>query len=121
TFRPLFNPKIYPTSWLSSQIALRNEEVRNKPLGLRPKNNKVSSYEIPFQSYIYNHGSIWSIDGKFGHINTYIFNNLKITIQGVTIQEINKRSSLKDGPSTVAVHYDMILNDTIRVTLINFE
>ncbi|KAA6399957.1 MAG: hypothetical protein EZS28_004514 [Streblomastix strix] len=40
---------------------------------------------------------------------------------GVTIQEINKGSSLKDGPSTVAVHYDMILNDTIRLTIINFE
>ncbi|KAA6375427.1 MAG: hypothetical protein EZS28_029049 [Streblomastix strix] len=34
--------------------------------------------------------------------------------QGATIQEICRASQHKDGPSTVAVHFDKNLNDTIR-------
>ncbi|KAA6402697.1 MAG: hypothetical protein EZS28_001768 [Streblomastix strix] len=41
--------------------------------------------------------------------------------QGATIQEISRASRHKDGSNTVAVHYDMNLNDTIRERLTNFE
>ncbi|KAA6402345.1 MAG: hypothetical protein EZS28_002126 [Streblomastix strix] len=42
---------------------------------------------------------------------------IKSIDQGATIQEINRVSRHKDGPSTMAVHYDMNLNDTVMDTL----
>ncbi|KAA6372972.1 MAG: hypothetical protein EZS28_031500 [Streblomastix strix] len=41
--------------------------------------------------------------------------------QGATIKQINRASRHKDGPRTVADHYDMNLNDTVKETLVRFE
>ncbi|KAA6381391.1 MAG: hypothetical protein EZS28_023081, partial [Streblomastix strix] len=120
TFRPLSNLKVCPTSWLSSWIALRNEEDRSKALWWRPKNKKVSSYE-------YLSKAVHIVMEASGVVKEYSVTSIrksqitKSINQGATIQEINRASRHKDGPSTVAVHYDMNLNDTIRERLTNFE
>ncbi|KAA6366274.1 MAG: hypothetical protein EZS28_038199, partial [Streblomastix strix] len=104
TFRPLSNPKVCPTTWLNSWFGLRREEDRDKPLWWRPKNKKHPGQRKGIQLLQYtNLQSSKSID------------------QGATIQEINRASRHKDGSSTVAVHYDMNLNDTVRDRLTNFE
>ncbi|KAA6354469.1 MAG: hypothetical protein EZS28_050004, partial [Streblomastix strix] len=120
TFRPLSNPKVCPTTWLNSWFGLRREEDRDKPLWWRPKNKKVSSYEYLSKAV---HIIMQASGVKKGNSVTSIRKSsiTKSIDQGATIQEINRASRHKDGPSTVAVHYDMNLNDTVRERLTNFE
>ncbi|KAA6357318.1 MAG: hypothetical protein EZS28_047155 [Streblomastix strix] len=120
TFRPLSNPKVCPTTWLNSWFGLRRENDRDKPLWWRPKNKKVSSYEYLSKAV---HTIMQASGVKKGNSVTSIHKSsiTKSINQGATIQEINRASRHKDGPSTVAVHYDMNLNDTVRERLTNFE
>ncbi|KAA6371437.1 MAG: hypothetical protein EZS28_033037, partial [Streblomastix strix] len=41
--------------------------------------------------------------------------------QGASQQEVDRASRHKEGAGTVAVHYDMNLNDKLRERLTNFE
>ncbi|KAA6380421.1 MAG: hypothetical protein EZS28_024052 [Streblomastix strix] len=120
TFRPLSNLKVCPTSWFSIWITLRKEEDRNNALWWRPKNKKVSSYEYLSKAV----HIIMEASGvvKGNSVTSICKSSITKSINhGATIQEINRASRHKDGPSTVAVHYDMNLNDTIRERLTNFE
>ncbi|KAA6370685.1 MAG: hypothetical protein EZS28_033789, partial [Streblomastix strix] len=120
TFRLPSNSKVCPTTWLNSWFGLRREEDRDKPLWWRPKNKKVSSYEYLSKAV---HIVMQASGVKKGNSVTSICKSsiTKSIDQGATIQEINRASRHKDGPSTVAVHYDMNLNDTVRERLTNFE
>ncbi|KAA6363624.1 MAG: hypothetical protein EZS28_040849, partial [Streblomastix strix] len=113
TFRPLSNPKMCPTTWINSWFGLRRVDDRDTPLWWRPKNKKVSSYEYLSKAV---HIIMQASGVKKGNSVTSIRKSsiTKSIDQGATIQEINRASRHKDGPSTVAVHYDMNLNDTVR-------
>ncbi|KAA6368547.1 MAG: hypothetical protein EZS28_035926, partial [Streblomastix strix] len=120
TFRHFSKPKVCPTTWLNSWFDLRRKEDRDKPLWWRPKNKKVSSYEYISKAV---HIIMQASGVKKGNSVTSIRKSsiTKSIDQGATIQEINRASRHKDGPSTAAVHYDMNLNDTVRERLTNFE
>ncbi|KAA6390780.1 MAG: hypothetical protein EZS28_013693 [Streblomastix strix] len=119
-FRLLSNPKVCPTTWLNSWFGLRREDDLNKPLWWRAKNMKASSYEYLSKAV---HLVMSAAGVHKGNSVTSIRKSsiTKSINQGATIQEINRASRYKDGPSTVAVHYDMNLNDKIRERLTNFE
>ncbi|KAA6375853.1 MAG: hypothetical protein EZS28_028621 [Streblomastix strix] len=120
TYRPLFNPKVSSTTLLNSWFGLIREEDRDKSLQWRPKNKKVSSYVYLSKAV---HIIMQASGVKKGNSVTSIckLSTTKSIDQGATIQEINRASRHKDGTSTVAVHYDMNLNDTVRERLTNFE
>ncbi|KAA6395480.1 MAG: hypothetical protein EZS28_008991 [Streblomastix strix] len=119
-FRPLSQSKVCPTEWLQSWFALRKNDDLDKLLWWRAKNKKMPFYEylskavhlVMSAAGVHKGNSVTSI--KKSSIT-------KSINQGATIQEINRASRHKDRPSTVAVHYDMNTNNTIREKLISYE
>ncbi|KAA6399817.1 MAG: hypothetical protein EZS28_004656 [Streblomastix strix] len=120
TFRPLSNAKVCLTEWHQSWIAQRKKDDLDKPLWWRAKNMKASSYEYLSKAV----HLVMSAAGVHKRNSVMQIRKSSITksINHVaTIQDINRAYRHKDGPSTVAVHYDMNLNDTTRERLTNFE
>ncbi|KAA6404405.1 MAG: hypothetical protein EZS28_000064 [Streblomastix strix] len=115
TFGPLSNSKVCPTEWLQSWFALRKKDELDKLLWWRAKNMKTSSYEYLSKSV---HLVMSAAGVHKGNSVTSIRKSsiTKSLNQGAKILEINRASRHKDGPSTVAAHYDMNLNETIKET-----
>ncbi|KAA6384094.1 MAG: hypothetical protein EZS28_020382 [Streblomastix strix] len=105
---------------VQSWIVLKKKDDLDKPLWWRVKNMKASSYE-------YLSKAVHLVKSAAGaHKGNSVMSIRKSSItkrinHGAIIQEISRTSRHKDGPSTVVVHYDMNLNETIRERLTNFE
>ncbi|KAA6387987.1 MAG: hypothetical protein EZS28_016484 [Streblomastix strix] len=98
---------------LESWFELRREEDQDKSLQRRLKIKKISSYENLSKVVLI----IMQASGinKEKLVTSITKSSITKSIElGAIIQETNRASRHKNGPSTVAVHYQMNLNDTVR-------
>ncbi|KAA6363176.1 MAG: hypothetical protein EZS28_041297, partial [Streblomastix strix] len=98
TLRPLSNAKVCPTEWLQSWIALRKKNDLDKSLWWGAKNMKASSYEYLSKAVhlVTNAAGVHKGNSVTSIKNSSITKSIN---QGATIQEINRASRHKDGPS----------------------
>ncbi|KAA6399789.1 MAG: hypothetical protein EZS28_004689 [Streblomastix strix] len=120
TFRPVSNKQICPTAWLASWFARRNTDDQTKPLWWRGSRKKIASYEYLSKAvHMIMKGA--GVQAKNSVTSIRKSSITKSIDQGASQQEVDRASRHKEGAGTVAVHYDMNLNDKLRERLTNFE
>ncbi|KAA6364713.1 MAG: hypothetical protein EZS28_039760 [Streblomastix strix] len=120
TFRPVSNEQICPTTWLASCFARRGINDQTKPLWWRESRSKITSYEhISKAVHMVMKGA--DVQAKNSVTSIRQSSITKSIDQGASYQEVDRAFRHKEGTGTVAVHYDMNLNDRLRERLTNFE
>ncbi|KAA6356505.1 MAG: hypothetical protein EZS28_047968 [Streblomastix strix] len=120
TFRPLSNKSVCPTTWISSWLARRSKENRNKCLWWLQSKGKEETYE-EMSKAVHMVMKAVGINKKETVTSIRKASITKGIDQGATKQEIDRFSMHADGSGIVQGHYDMNLNDKIRERLSNFE
>ncbi|KAA6361990.1 MAG: hypothetical protein EZS28_042483, partial [Streblomastix strix] len=120
TFRPVSNKQICPTTWLASWFARRSTDDQTKPLWWHGSRKKIASYEyLSKAAHMIMKGA--GVQAKNSVTSIGKSSITKSIDQGASQQEVDRASRHKEGAGTVAVHYDMNLNDKPRERLTNFE
>ncbi|KAA6361808.1 MAG: hypothetical protein EZS28_042665, partial [Streblomastix strix] len=120
TFRPVSNKQICPTTWLASWFPRRSTDNQTKPLWWRGSRKKIASYEYLSKAvHMTMKGA--GVQAKNSVTSIRKSSITKSIDQGASQQEVDRASRHKEGVGTVAVLYDMNLNDQLRERLTNFE
>ncbi|KAA6386755.1 MAG: hypothetical protein EZS28_017715 [Streblomastix strix] len=120
TFRPVSNRQICPTAWLTSMFARMSTDDQTKPLWWRESRKKIASYEYLSKAvHMVMKGA--GVQDKNSVTSIRKSSITKSIDQGASQQELDRASRQKEGAGTMAVHYDMNLNDKLRERLTNFE
>ncbi|KAA6377834.1 MAG: hypothetical protein EZS28_026639, partial [Streblomastix strix] len=120
TLRPLKNPSVCPTTWLSGWVERRKNKSLKKGLWWLSSKNREVSYEEMSKAV---HQTLLEVGIPSGSTVTSIRKSsmTKSISQGATKTQINRATRHKKGTDTVAHLYNQNLNDDLREKLSNFE
>ncbi|KAA6374704.1 MAG: hypothetical protein EZS28_029770, partial [Streblomastix strix] len=119
-FRPVSNKQICSTAQLASWFVRRSTSDQTKPLWWCKSRKKIASYEYLSKAVhmVMNGAGVQAKNSVTSIRKSSITNSFD---QGASQKKVDRASRHKEGAGTVAVHYDMNLNDKLRERLTNFE